>query len=175
MKSSTGSQDSSSFISQPRPQVWRRLLLNIALRYGLPVALVFAAAVIIVRFGLGASGESGLSAVAPIAYNIAAICAIFLGIVRRKREANDQLIFKDGIKTGVSIALVYATGSCLFFVIVYLVSGPKLLMTEAGAANRPLWQTAALAYAGLFFGSLIFGLIYSTLISFFLAKRRSAK
>jgi hypothetical protein len=48
-------------------------------------------------------------------------------------------------------------------------------LSEAGPQNRPLWQVAAFAYAGLFFGSLIFGLIYSTIISFFLAKRQSAK
>lgn len=148
--------------------------MKLALRYGLPVALVFAIAIIIVRFLLGVSGDSGASAVAPIAYNVAAICAIFLGIIRRKNEVNGDLSFKDGIKTGMGIVLVYATASCLFFVIEYLVAGPKLLLNEPGAAERPLWQTALLAYAGLFLGSLIFGMIYSTLISFFLAKRRSA-
>jgi ABC-type phosphate/phosphonate transport system permease subunit len=60
----------------------------------------------------------------------------------------------------------------LFFVLEYFVAGPKLLLSEAGAQNRPLWQVAAMAYAGLFFGSLIFGLIYSTVISFFLARRQ---
>ena len=148
--------------------------MKLALKYGLPVAFVFALAIIIIRFGIGASGNSSASAIAPIAYNVAAICAIFLGIIRRKNETDGQLNFKDGIKTGMGIVLVYATASCLFFVIEYLVAGPKLLLTEPGAAERPLWQTAVMAYAGLFFGSLIFGLVYSTLISFFLARRRSA-
>jgi hypothetical protein len=44
-------------------------------------------------------------------------------------------------------------------------------MTEAGAETGPLWRVAVFAYAGLFFGSLLFGLIYSTIIAFFIAKR----
>lgn len=71
----------------------------------------------------------------------------------------------------MAISLVYAISACLFFMIEYLVAGPKLLLSEAGPQNGPLWQVAAMAYAGLFFGSLIFGLIYSTLIAFFLARR----
>ncbi len=148
--------------------------MKIALKYGLPVAVVFAIAIIIIRFAIGAGGDSSASAFAPIAYNLAAICALFLGIIRRKNEANGQLSFKDGVITGLGIVLVYATASCLFFVGEYLIAGPKLLLTEPGAAERPLWKTAVLAYAGLFFGSLIFGLVYSTLISFFLSRRRSA-
>jgi hypothetical protein len=46
------------------------------------------------------------------------------------------------------------------------------MASEPGAENLPLWQVALGAFVGLFLGSLLFGLIYSTLISFFLAKRR---
>ncbi len=146
--------------------------MKIALKYGLPVTVVVIAWVVIVRFLMGVGGESRVNLLAPIIFNVAQICAIFLGTIRRKDESGGDLSFKDGIKTGVGISFVYAATSCLFFVIEYLVAGPKLLLSEAGAHDRPLWQIAAMAYAGLFVGSLIFGLIYSTLISFFLAKRR---
>ncbi len=53
----------------------------------------------------------------------------------------------------------------------YLVMGPKLLMSEAAPQTSALWQVAVMAYAGLFLGALLFGLIYSTLIAFFLARR----
>ena len=146
--------------------------MKIAVKYGLPVTVVVIAWVVIIRFLMGVGSDSRVNLLAPIVFNVAQIGAIFLGTIRRKDELGGNLSFKDGIKTGVGISFVYAASSCLFFVIEYLVAGPKLLLREAGAQDRPLWQVAAMAYAGLFVGSLIFGLIYSTLISFFLAKRR---
>ncbi len=109
----------------------------------------------------------------PILFHLAAVTCIFLGIVRKKNEAGGELSFKNSVKTGLGISLVYAATSCLFFVILYFVMGPTFSSIEPMAQNRPLWQVAVIAYTGLFFGSLIFGLIYSTVISMFLAKRRS--
>ena len=146
--------------------------MKIALKYGLAITAVVVAWIVIVRLLMGVGADSKANVIAPILFNVAAIVAIFLGIIRRKNDAGGELSFKDGLKTGVGISFVYAASACLFFVIEYLVAGPKLLLSEAGPSDRPLWQTAAMAYAGLFFGSLLFGLIYSTVISFFLAKRK---
>ncbi|HEV2828100.1 MAG TPA: DUF4199 family protein [Pyrinomonadaceae bacterium] len=145
--------------------------MRIALKYGLAITVVVVAWIVIVRHLMGVGADSKANVVAPILFNVVQILAIFLGLIRRKNEAGGQLDFKDGLKTGVGISFVYAASACLFFVIEYLVAGPKLLLAEAGASERPLWQTAAMAYAGLFLGSLIFGVIYSTVISFFLARR----
>jgi hypothetical protein len=148
--------------------------LKIALKYGLSITAVVVLWVVVVRLLMGVGADSKANILAPILFNVAAIVAIFLGTIRRKNDAGGELSFKDGVKTGVGISFVYALSSCLFFMIEYLVAGPKLLLSEAGSQSRPLWQTAALAYTGLFLGSLIFGLIYSTVISFILAKRQSA-
>ena len=148
--------------------------MKIALKYGLLITAVVVAWIVIVRLVMGVGADSKANLIAPILFNIAAIVAIFLGLIRRKQEAGGELSFKDGVKTGVGISFVYAVSACLFFVIEYLIAGPKLLLSEAGTQNRPLWQVTALAYTGLFLGSLIFGLIYSTVISFFLAKRQRA-
>ena len=94
---------------------------------------------------------------------------------KRKNELRAELSFKEGLTTGMSISLVYAVSACIFFMIEYLVAGPKLLLSEAGPQAGPMWQVAARAYAGLFFGSMLFGLIYSTIISFFLARRQGRK
>jgi len=145
--------------------------MKIALKYGLAITVVVVAWIVIVRHLMGVGADSKANVIAPILFNVAQIVAIFLGTIRRKNEAGGQLDFKDGLKTGVGISFVYAASACMFFVIEYLVAGPKLLLAEAGASERPLWQTAAMAYAGLFLGSLIFGVIYSTVISFFLARR----
>ncbi len=147
-------------------------MTKIALKYGLIITAVLIAWILIVRFAIGVGPESGVNIIAPILFNVTAIIAIFLGVSARRRELNGRLGFKEGVKTGMAISLVYAISACLFFMIEYLVAGPELLMSEANPQNRPLWQVAVLAYAGLFFGSLFFGLIYSTVIASLLAKRR---
>jgi hypothetical protein len=145
--------------------------MRIALKFGLLITAVVLAWVIIVRLAMGVGADSKASAIAPILFNVAAIVAIFLGMSARKRELNGEMTFKEGLKTGMGISLVYAVSACVFFIIEQVVAGPRLLLSEAGSQNLPMWQVAALAYSGLFFGSLFFGLIYSTVISFFLARR----
>jgi hypothetical protein len=145
--------------------------MRIALKYGLFITAVVVAWIVIVRLLIGIDSDSATNVIAPLLFNLAAIVAIYLGMKARKNERGGELSFKEGLKTGMGISLVYAVSACLFFMIEYLVAGPKLLLSEAGAQDRPLWQIAVFAYAGLFFGSLFFGLVYSTFISFFLARR----
>lgn len=145
--------------------------MKLALKYGMLITVVVVLWIVIVRLWLGlGSGPQG-QIISGLLFNAAAILAIFLGMKERKQALSGALSFKDGVKTGMAISLVYAISACLFFMIEFLVAGPKLLLSEAGPQTGPLWQVAALAYAGLFFGSLLFGLIYSTLIAFFLARR----
>jgi hypothetical protein len=145
--------------------------MKIALKYGLLITLVVVLWIVIVRLWLGMGASPKAQIVSGVLFNATAILAIFLGMKERKEALGGALSFKEGIKTGMAISLVYAISACLFFMIEYLVAGPKLLLSEAGPQTGPLWQVAVMAYAGLFFGSLLFGLIYSTLISFFLARR----
>jgi hypothetical protein len=145
--------------------------MKIALKYGLLITLVVVLWIVIVRLWLGVGASPKAQIVSGVLFNATAILAIFLGMKERKEALGGALSFKEGIKTGMAISLVYAISACLFFMIEYLVAGPKLLLSEAGPQTGPLWQVAVMAYAGLFFGSLLFGLIYSTLISFFLARR----
>lgn len=127
--------------------------------------------VVVIRFLLDLPTDSKVHLIAPVLFNVTAIAAILQGMRARKEELAGDLPFKEGIKTGMAISLVYAISACLFFVFEFLVSGPKLLMSEAGAQDGPMWKVAAFAYGGLFVGSLVFGMIYSTIIAFFLARR----
>jgi hypothetical protein len=145
--------------------------MKIAIKYGLLITAVVVAWIVIVRFLLGVGADSKANLIAPIIFNVAAIVAIVLGIRARKNELNGALSFKEGLKTGMKISLVYAASACLFFMIEFLIAGPNLLLSEAGPQSGPIWKVAATAYAGLFFGSLISGLVYSTIISFFIARR----
>jgi hypothetical protein len=149
--------------------------MRIALKYGLLITAVVIAWILIVRLGMGVGGAgSKANVIAPILFNLTAIVAIFLGMRERKKELGGNLGFKEALKIGMAISLVYGISACLFFMVQFLIAGAGLLLSETGPAapNVPMWQIAITAYAGLFFGSLFFGLIYSTVIAFFLAKRR---
>lgn len=149
--------------------------MKIALKYGLFITLVVVAWIVIVRFVMETGPDSKLNAVAPLLFNLTAFLCIYFGINQRKAQMGDGFNFKEGMRTGLLISLVYAISSCLFFVIQYLVAGPKLLMSEAGLQARPIWQVALLAYAGLFFGALVFGLLYSAVSAFFLARQQTSE
>ena len=145
--------------------------MKIALKYGLLITTVVIIWILVVRLYLGMGGGPGGQILSAVLFNATAILAIFLGMKERKNALGGALSFKEGLKTGMAISLVYAISACLFFMVEYLVAGPKLLLSEAGPQTGALWQVAVMAYAGLFLGSLFFGLIYSTLIAFFLARR----
>jgi len=109
----------------------------------------------------------------PIFFNILHFVMIFLGIKALERDKGGKLQFKEALKTGVSIAFVYALTASLFFVVVVLSVGTRWLAVEPGAATTPTRLLLLQAFAGLFLGTMIFGLIYSTVIAFFVAKRQS--
>jgi hypothetical protein len=146
--------------------------MGIALKYGLlitvGVVLWTTSAHLLVRDLNSPVHSVG----AGVFFNLLEIVGIFLGLKARHRKA--PLQFKQGIKTGLSIAFVYALSSCLFFLVEILVFGPGLLAAKTQDQTLPLWQVALGAFGGLFVGALFLGLIYATIISFVLASRKSA-
>ena len=110
----------------------------------------------------------------PIFFNVLHFAMIFLGLKALEREKGDKPEFKEALKTGVSIAFVLALTATVFFVGVVLVKGTAWLASEPGAtANTPKRELLVQAFAGVLLGTIIFGLIYSTVIAFFVAKRKS--
>ena len=109
----------------------------------------------------------------PIFINLLQFVMIYLGLKALEHEKGDSPTFKEGLKTGVAISLVYAIAATLFFVGVVAVVGTRWLATEPGSGEAPMSRVMAGAFLGLFLGAMLFGLIYSTVISFFVAKRRS--
>ena len=148
--------------------------MKIPLKYGLMTAVAAMAWVLIAHnvFTNPASLVNQLGT--PIIFAVLQFALIYLGIKAVEREKGDRLPFKEGLKTGVGISAVYALALSLFFVVVLLVVGTKFMAMEADEGSGTVTRAQiAQAFAGLFFLALIFGLIYSTVISFFLAKRRS--
>ncbi|HEU4833108.1 MAG TPA: hypothetical protein VFS90_01795 [Pyrinomonadaceae bacterium] len=147
--------------------------MKIPLKYGLLITLGVMAWVLITR-SLITNPQSIVHTLgAPVFFNVLEFAMIYLGLKALEHQKGDRPMFKEGLKTGVAIAFVYALTASLFFVAVLAIVGTKWLASEPGAANAPLSRVALGAFVGLFVLALFFGLIYSTLLSFFLAKRRS--
>lgn len=146
--------------------------MKIALKYGIAIAVCFMAWVAVAHWLVPDPKSAVHSGGAAAFVNIVEIVAIFLGIRERKAAGGGQLRFKDGLKTGVSIAAVYAVCAGLFFVIALKVMGAGMLAVEPGAELKPMWQVALGAFLGLGVGAVLFGLLYSAVISFFLSSRK---
>ena len=146
-------------------------MMKIALKYGLMITLGIIAWVVVAHLFVPDPTSKVHSVGSGVFFNLLEIVGIYVGITAKGREGVGQLTFKDGLKTGVAIAFVYALSAALFFLVLFIFVGPKLMAGEPGAQTQPFGQVVLGAFAGLFLGSLVFGLVYSTVISFVLAKR----
>jgi len=139
-----------------------RSTMKIALKYGVAVTLIIAAWVALKHFVLHIEAQSAQFADLAV-FNLSAIVALMLGIKERRLANGDRLTFLQGLGTGVSIALTYAVLTCLYFALLLKLVGPKLMQQE-GETN------VAAAFLGLGIGLMLFGTIFSVLISLVLKK-----
>ena len=147
--------------------------MKIPVKYGLLITLGVMAWVLIAH-AIVTNPQSPVHTLGTFTiFNILQFVMIYLGLRALERERGDRPTFKEGLKTGVAISFVYGLTAAVFFAVVLLVVGTKWLASEPGAATRPKSAVAIGAFAGLFFSALFLGLIYSAVISFFVAKRRS--
>jgi hypothetical protein len=147
--------------------------MKLALRYGLIITVGLIAWTIVVHWLVPDPQSAVHSLGAFTFFNLLHFGAIFLSIRALEREKTSKPTFKEGLKQGVAISFVYAVTASLFFVGVLLVIGPKWMAGEAPTPDVPMWVVGVKAFAGLTIFTMILGLIYSALISFFLAKRLS--
>jgi hypothetical protein len=147
--------------------------MKIALKYGMAITVGIMAWTIIAH-ALIKDPQSNIHSLGAFSFfNLLHFAGIFLGINELERQKMQKPTFKEGIKQGVAISFVYAVGAALFFVGVLFVVGTKWLAAEAVKPSMPMWLIGLQAFGGLVILTMIFGLVYSALISFFLAKRIS--
>ncbi len=146
--------------------------MYIALKYGLLITLGVIAWVVIAHLLVPDPRSPVHNIGAGVFFNLLEIAGIYFAIKTDKAESGENFRFKSGVKTGIATAFVYAVTTCLFFLVAILTVGPKLMASEPGMENMPLWQVAVGAFIGLGAFALIFGVVYSTLISFFLARKQ---
>ncbi|HET9478076.1 MAG TPA: hypothetical protein VFO72_01940 [Pyrinomonadaceae bacterium] len=147
--------------------------MKIPLKYGLLITLGVMVWVLIARNAVTNPLSPVHTLGTPIFINLLQFVMIYLGLKALEHEKGESPTFKEGLKTGVAISFVYAITAVLFFIGVVMVVGTRWLASEPGAAEAPMSRVLAGAFIGLFLGAMLFGLIYSTVISFFIAKRRS--
>jgi hypothetical protein len=146
--------------------------MRIALKFGLLITFGVIVWVVIAHLLVPDPRSQIHNLGAGIFFNLLEITGIFLAINTNRNKRGGDLNFKSGMRTGILTALVYAVSSGLFFLLAIYVVGSKLMASEPGTETMPGWQVALGAFVGLSLGALIFGLLYSAIISFFLAKRQ---
>jgi hypothetical protein len=146
--------------------------MKLAIRFGMPITVGVMLWTIIAH-SLVPNPQSIVHSLGAFTFfNILQFTCIFLGLKALEREQRTKPTFKTCLKQGVSISFVYAVTSALFFVGVLLIIGTKWMGAEVGV-GVPKWVYILQAFAGLVVLSMLFGLVYSTVISFVLAKRLS--
>src|SRR5262249_8975726 len=140
--------------------------MKTAVKFGLIITVGVAIWVIADHFLLHISASGKAAFLTPIFFNLLQLVVLFLGIRARRQENRDRLTLGQGIWCGLAISLVYAIGASIFFLAFYFIVGSKALQYEPGGLDRPEKFVLMQAFAGLFFGAIIAGLIYSAVISF---------
>lgn len=144
---------------------------KIAVQYGLIITAGVVGWVIIAHL-LVPNPQSPVHSIGSMAFfNILHFVVIYLGISALGRLHGERASFKQSVKMGVWISFIYGTTAALFFVVVLMVVGTIWMAGEPGAQQLPMTTIVLRAFAGLLIGAMLFGLIYSTVIAFVLAKR----
>jgi hypothetical protein len=145
--------------------------MKIPLKYGLIAAFGLIIWILVAHWLIPNPQSNVHTLGAPIFFNVLHFAMIFLGLKALEREKGDKPRFREAVKTGIGIAFVYALAASVFFAAVVLVIGTKWMASESTATTPA--TGVGLAFAGLFLSTMVFGVIYSTVIAFFVAKRQS--
>ena len=143
-----------------------------AFKYGLLVTVIIVLWVALKHLGLHI--DPARAAVFDlIIFNAAGILGLSLGIRDLRRANGGSLTFGEGVRTGFSIAVTYAVLTSIYFAILLLMIGPKLMQQagEAGPGNEVTGLVVVKAFAGVLVGLTLIGTILSVIISLVLKKR----
>jgi hypothetical protein len=137
--------------------------VRMALKYGIAVTVAIAAWVAVKHFLLHLQGPTAQIADAAV-FNVAAIVGLTLGIRAKRKTNGGWLTFVQGWKTGISIAVTYAILTILYFVLLLIVVGPKLMQQEGETSYIKAFAGVSIAFA-------VFGTAFSAIIAVILKKR----
>ena len=137
--------------------------MKFALKYGILVTLVIAAWVALKHFVLHLESQSAQFADLAI-FNLTAIAGLALGISEKRKTNGGTLTFRDGLITGIKIAVTYAILTSAYFAMLLAVVGPKMMEQEG--------ETSVVkAFLGISIGFALFGTVFSAIIALVLKSR----
>lgn len=146
--------------------------MRIPLRYGLFTAFGFIAWVLVTHSLISNPQSNVFRLTGPLS-SILHFAMTYLGLKALEREKGEPPRFKEALKTGVSIALVYGLTASLFFVVALFGFRVDWLASEPMAETTPKSLLLVGAFAAMIVGAVLLGLLYSAVIGFFIARRRS--
>jgi hypothetical protein len=136
--------------------------MKLALKYGIFVAVVIAAWVVLKHFVLHL--ESTPAQIADVViFNLTAITGLTLGIREKQTTNGGSLTFGERWFTGIKIALTYAILTSAYFAILLATVGPKLMQQEGETSMVK-------AFLGISIGFALFGAFFSAIIALVLRK-----
>ena len=143
-----------------------------ALKYGLLVTVIIVFWVALKHFVLHID-PARAAIFDTIIFNVSGILGLSLGIRDLRRANGGSLTFGEGVKTGFSIAVTYALLTSVYFAILLMVIGPKIMQQagEVGPGNEVTGLVVVKAFAGVLVGLTLVGIILSVIISLVLRKR----
>jgi hypothetical protein len=138
------------------------ILKSISIKYGLVLAAAVIVWTLLTVFVLRVNDPAKLQALNGLVYNVLAVLFLSLGIREQRAVNGGTLILGEGVVTGISIMVVYAIITTIFFTL----ARGWLTGAMGGAAPEPLW----LQLLRGFLAPIIGGVIISTVISFILKR-----
>ena len=136
--------------------------MKLAFKYGVIVTVAIAVWIAFKYFVLRLAGPSAQLA-DMFVFNFAAIAGLTLGIRERRKANGGSLTFLDGLKTGISIAVTYAILTSIYFAVLLVVVGPKLMEQEGETSVVKAFLGVSIVFA-------VMGTIFSAVIALVLRK-----
>ena len=150
-------------------------LKNNAAKYGLALTASIAIWIAVMHMTGLYSEEKTEITIIDYLYIFIPLIGLFFGIKEKKHILKSKFTLKAGVKEGFQISLIYAILSPFVFYIYYIAINPASIEFAKKAYGMEQFSTKAVIFADMavqFVFSLLGGLVFSLIISYYLARKR---
>lgn len=96
----------------------------------------------------------------------------YMGITKKKQEQKGKLTFKEGVTEGFKISLAFGLLSPFVFMLYYVFINPEIVTNTYNQPQFSFSQIIVLDMALQLVSAVIFGTLYSAIISFFVKSKK---
>lgn len=143
-------------------------------RYGLVQSAITALCLVIMEITGQNESFDQKSPIFLLGTMLAPFVIWYFGIKERRKELKGKLTWKEGVKQGLKISLVYAIVSPFVFLIYYVLINPSIVTNVGEAYQLTNADNTIIITVDMlvqFVAALIFGGVYAAIISFFLKSK----